>query len=58
VLAIAVLHFSDDHGDSGCVDLGLLYERGGPMDIIGVDGVEELLHASDCGQLLKHEGAF
>ena len=52
VLAVALFHLLHDHRDRARVDLRPLHERRGPRDVVGVDGLEELLDASDRGELL------
>src|SRR5262249_19654760 len=57
VLAVGVLDLPDHHGDRGRVDAGLLHQRGGPLDVIGVDGVAEVLDPADLRQLLQDQGS-
>ncbi len=56
-LAIAVLHLLDDDCDSRSAHSGSSQERNGSVHVVGVDGIEEVVHLTDGGELLQHERA-
>jgi len=48
VLAVAVQDHHDNCRDSLAVDLRLPHERGSPLDVVGVDRVEEVVNSPDA----------
>ena len=55
MLAVALLHLADHGRDGGRVELGSLHQRRGPRDVVGIDGVEEILDLPAGRQLLQNE---
>ena len=53
MLPVALLHFLDDRRDRRRVDAGLFHQRGGPLCVVGVDRIEEVLDLADRRQLFQ-----
>src|SRR4051812_17055707 len=58
MFAIAVFHLADNDGDCGSIDLRLLHERRSPLDIVGINRVEEVFYPPDFREPLQHQRAF
>ena len=57
MLGIAALHLLDDDCDDWSAHSGYFHERNGSFNVVGVDGIEEVVHLTDGGELLQHERA-
>lgn len=58
MFAVTILHLPDDGRDSGCVNASRFHQAGGSLDVICVDGIEELVDLADSGQFFQDQRAF
>src|SRR4051794_16609308 len=58
MLPVALLHLLDDRRDRRGVDIGSFHQSRGSVDVVGVDGLEEVVDGADSRQLFQDERAL